>query len=60
MNAVSQILIGLPTGRALPKKFFGRHVGIVVFVVGDFEYELINLYAIVVHEARWGAYLGNC
>ena len=29
-------------------------------LIRDFEYELINLYAIVVYEARWGAYLGNC
>ena len=60
MHAVLQVLISFPTGRALPKKFFGGHIGIVVFVVRDFKYEFIDLYAIVVHNARWGMYMGNC
>jgi len=36
VHAVSQVLIALPTGRALPKEFFGSHVGVVVLVVRDF------------------------
>ncbi|MGD0716771.1 MAG: hypothetical protein ABR979_01720 [Halobacteriota archaeon] len=39
----------MPTSRALPKKFFGSHVGIVILIVRDFKDEFINLYAIVVH-----------
>ena len=60
MHAVLQILIRSPTGRALPKKFFGSHVGIVVFVVCDFKDEFIDLDAIVVHGIRWRVYPGNC
>jgi hypothetical protein len=47
-----QVLVYEPTGRALPQKFFGSHIGIVVFVVGDFKGEFIDLWAIGVHEAR--------
>jgi hypothetical protein len=52
VHTVSQVLISSPTGRALPKEFFGSHIGVVVLVVREFEYELINLYAIVVHGAK--------
>ncbi|MGZ4862315.1 MAG: hypothetical protein ACXV2E_05990 [Halobacteriota archaeon] len=55
MHAVSQILISLPTGRALPKKFFGGHIGIVVFMVRDWKDEFINFCAIVVHGAKWSS-----
>jgi hypothetical protein len=43
VHAVLQVLEGFPTGRALPKKFFGSHIGIVVFVVRDFNDEFIDL-----------------
>jgi hypothetical protein len=55
-----QVLIGLPTGRALPKKFFGGHIGIVVLVVCDFKDELIDFQEIVVHGVKCGLHLGNC
>jgi hypothetical protein len=51
VNAVLQVLVSFPTGRALPKKFFGGHIGTIIFVVRDFKDELIDLYAIVVHRA---------
>ncbi|MGA8070801.1 MAG: hypothetical protein WB946_04805 [Halobacteriota archaeon] len=50
------MLIRFPTGRALPKKFFGGHIGKVVFVVRDFKDEFIDLCAIVVHGAEMGLY----
>jgi len=56
VRAVSQVLKSFPTGRALPQKFFGGHVGIVVFVVRDFKDEFIDLCAIVVHGAEMGIY----
>ncbi|MGB7901801.1 MAG: hypothetical protein WCG09_05135 [Halobacteriota archaeon] len=59
MRAVLQVLIGFPTSRALPQKFFGSNIDIVVFVVRDFKDEFIDLYAIVVHRARWEVYQGN-
>jgi len=43
MHVVSQILMSHPTGRALPKKFFGSHIGKVVLVVGDFKDEFIDV-----------------
>ena len=60
MHAVPQVLISFPISRALPKEFFHSHIGVVVFVIRDFEYELINLYAIVVHGVKCGLYPGNC
>jgi hypothetical protein len=51
--AVLQVLESFPTSRALPKKFFGGHISIVVFVVRDFKDEFIDLYAIDVPGARW-------
>jgi hypothetical protein len=59
-RAVPYVLVSFPTGRALPKKFFGSHVGIVVFVVRDLQDELIDLDTIVVHGGGWGVYPGNC
>jgi hypothetical protein len=50
--AILQVLVSVPTGRALPKKFFGGHIGIVVLVVRDFKNEFIDLYEIVVHGAK--------
>jgi hypothetical protein len=49
VHTVSQVLIGFLTGRALPKKFFGSHIGIVALVVCGFKDELIDFQAIVVH-----------
>jgi hypothetical protein len=59
VHAVLEILISFPTGRALPQKFFGSHIAIVVFVVRDLKNELIVLYAIVVHGVKWWLYLDN-
>jgi len=42
VNAVQQVAVSIPTGRALPQKFFGGHIGIVVFVVCDFKDALIE------------------
>ena len=53
MHAVPKVLVSFPTGRALPKKFFGGHIGVVVGVVRNFKDECIDLYAIVVHKAKW-------
>jgi hypothetical protein len=60
VHAVLQILIRFPTGRALPQKFFGSHIGIVVLVVRDLKDEFIDLCAITVHSKKWRVYLGNC
>jgi len=60
VHADLQILIGQSAGRALPQKFFGGHVGKVVFVVSDFKDELIDLYRVVIHRPKFGAYLGIC
>jgi hypothetical protein len=43
MHAVLQVLIRFPTSRALPEKFYGSHVGIVVFLVRYFKDVLIDL-----------------
>ena len=51
MDAVSQVLVSFPTGRALPKKFFGGHVGVVVLEICNFEDEFVDFGAIVVHHA---------
>jgi hypothetical protein len=51
MYAVPQVLVSFPTGRALPKEFFGSHIGTIVLVVRDLKDELIDLYTIVVHHA---------
>jgi hypothetical protein len=56
VHAVLEILIRFPTGRTLPQKFFGSHIGIVVFVVRDFKDKLIDLSPIVVHGAEMGIY----
>ncbi|MGZ4852821.1 MAG: hypothetical protein ACXV3D_06495 [Halobacteriota archaeon] len=45
----------LVTVIAVSQKFFGSHIGIVVFVVCDFEYELIDLCAIVVLGTNGGS-----
>jgi len=59
VHAISQVLIRFPAGRALPKKFFGGHIGKVVFVVRDLKDALIDLCAIV-HGVKWLVYLCNC
>ncbi|MFZ0926636.1 MAG: hypothetical protein WAN55_09380 [Halobacteriota archaeon] len=51
--AVSQLLIDWPTGRALPKKFFGIYLCKIAFVVRDFKDEFVDLYTITVHRAKW-------
>jgi hypothetical protein len=35
MHAVSQVLVSLAAGRALPKNFFGGRIGIIALVVCD-------------------------
>jgi hypothetical protein len=37
MHTVPQVLVRLPTGRALPVKFFDGHISEVVLVVCEFE-----------------------
>jgi len=58
--AILQVLVSVPTGRALPQEFFGSNIGIVVFVVRDFKDEFIDLYEIVVHGGRWWVYWVIC
>jgi hypothetical protein len=60
MGAVLQVLVRFPTGRTLPQKFFGSHIGIVVFVVRDFKDKFIDLSPIVVHGQKWWVFPGNC
>jgi hypothetical protein len=46
VRAIFQIAIGLPTGRTLPHKFFGGHIGVVVLVVRDLKDEFIDFDAV--------------
>jgi hypothetical protein len=52
MHAVLQVLISFPTGRALPKKFFGSRHCLIVFVVGDFNDEFIDICGVVIHWVK--------
>jgi hypothetical protein len=49
--AVLQVLIGLPASRALPQKFFGGYIGVVVLVVCNLKDELIDFDAVVIHRS---------
>jgi hypothetical protein len=51
VHAIPQVMIGVPTGRALPQMFFGSHVCEVILKVFYFQQEPIDLCAIVVHRA---------
>jgi hypothetical protein len=45
-----QVLIGPPTGGALPQKPFGGYVGVVVLVVCNLKDELIDFDEIIVRD----------
>ena len=53
-----QVAIGFRLVEHFDKSFSEQYL-IVVFVVRDFKDDFFDLYAIVVHRARWEVYQGN-